>query len=172
MSLRSWEPLGTVVLPLLGVPFGWAKPVPINPLRFTRAVSMKTGVLLVSLAGPVSNLVLALLSTAVLGVLVHYFPAWVATHVAVFQLIWHLVLINCALALFNLLPIPPLDGGGVADALVPQAWRGAWEEFRRLAPFALVAVIVLPMLSGGHSVLEWPLQWINQELIRFLHWLC
>src|SRR5271157_1843260 len=56
--LAHIDPLGTVLLPLLGVPFGWAKPVPVNPLRF-RGVSMSIGMLLTAAAGPISNIVLA-----------------------------------------------------------------------------------------------------------------
>src|SRR5689334_23219884 len=55
------DPIGTILCPLLGIPFGWAKPVPVNPLRFNRGVSMRTGMMITAAAGPLSNLVLAVL---------------------------------------------------------------------------------------------------------------
>src|SRR5262245_5114479 len=61
------DPVGTLLLPLLGVPFGWAKPVPINPVRFRATVSMPMGVLLSVAAGPISNLVLAALGCVALS---------------------------------------------------------------------------------------------------------
>src|SRR5262249_34182464 len=66
------DPVGTLLLPLLGVPFGWAKPVPINPLRFRSGISMPVGVLLAVAAGPISNLVLAAISCIVLVGLTHF----------------------------------------------------------------------------------------------------
>ncbi len=164
------DPIGTLLLPLMGVPFGWAKPVPVNPLRFTRRVSMSMGSLLVSVAGPLSNVAIALLCTVVLGVLVRYFPGWYVTHAGPVELLWRLVLINCALALFNLLPIPPLDGHWIADALMPRSLRPEWENFCRLGPFVLAAVIVLPSLAG-HSLLDWPLEHISAGLSHLLYWL-
>src|SRR5262252_9131058 len=61
--------VGTLLLPLLGVPFGWAKPVPVNPARFKRTVNMRTGMLITAAAGPFSNLVLAILAAVILGII-------------------------------------------------------------------------------------------------------
>src|SRR6478672_8865821 len=61
------DPVGTLLLPLLGIPFGWAKPVPINPVRFRSSVSMPMGILLSVAAGPISNLLLAAAACAVLA---------------------------------------------------------------------------------------------------------
>src|SRR5512143_3587864 len=61
------DPIGTLLLPLLGVPFGWAKPVPVQPHRFRRTVSMRTGMMITALAGPLSNVLLAAIGLGVLA---------------------------------------------------------------------------------------------------------
>ena len=65
------------------------------------------------------------------------------------------MVVNAALALFNLLPIPPLDGGHVAESLMPYRWRGAWEQFARISPFLLIFVI----LFGG-SFIAGPIRFV------------
>lgn len=165
------DPVGTLLLPLLGVPFGWAKPVPVNPNRFRTSVPMSTGMLLVAAAGPISNLILAAIGCAALAILSRFGgPASHATtslaaHTAAATLLQSMVLINIVLAMFNLLPIPPLDGSRIADALMPNSLRSLWDGFMRLGPALLVAVVMLPML-GGFSVFRLPIQWAA-ELMRW-----
>lgn len=154
------DPVGTVLLPLLGVPFGWAKPVPFNPTRFRRSVNMSFGTMLVAIAGPISNFLLALAGIAT-------YAAWTTWAADLFpnrfmvgvSLLQTLILINFLLGLFNLLPIPPLDGSHIADYVMPQALRPAWNQLRSIGPVLLVAVIVLPMLLGA-SIFEIPIGWI------------
>src|SRR5512134_1879423 len=67
--LAHIDPLGTILLPLLGVPFGWAKPVPVNPARFRRGVHMGRGMMITSAAGPLSNLLLATVCAVLFGLL-------------------------------------------------------------------------------------------------------
>lgn len=133
------DPIGTLLLPLMGIPFGWAKPVPVDPTRFRRTVSMSTGDILVSAAGPVSNLALALVMAIAFGLLARFQPAVVEYGEPAWFLLNYMVIVNVGLAIFNLLPIPPLDGSHVAESLMPYRWRGAWEQFTRLAPFVLLA---------------------------------
>jgi Zn-dependent protease len=165
------DPVGTLMFPLLGVPFGWAKPVPINPVRFRPTVSMPIGVLWTAAAGPLSNLLLAALGFAALyGIttLTALEVAGLLDHravVAVYQFLTMFVIINVALAIFNLLPIPPLDGSRIVDALVPAALRPLWSSFSELGPILLVAVILLPILFDA-SILTLPLEWISQILTR------
>lgn len=142
------DPIGTVLLPLMGVPFGWAKPVPINPLRFRRGMSMKKGMMLTAVAGPASNLVLAAASILLLALLTRFRPDLIAPGSRAELLLELLIIINVLLAVFNMLPIPPLDGSRVADALMPRGLRPAWERFYRLGPLALAGVIILPLLMG------------------------
>ncbi len=151
MSLNPFvhlDPVGTVLLPLVGVPFGWAKPVPVEPVRFRRSVPMAWGVLLTAIAGPVSNLVLAAVAVGLLAVL-HLGFADFPPYVDAFRaLLLVLVPLNVLLAVFNMLPIPPLDGSRVVEGLVSPGWRPTWDRVQSCGPGLLVAVIVLPLLVG------------------------
>jgi Zn-dependent protease len=144
--------IGTLLLPLMNAPIGWAKPVPVNSSRFRRSVSMSTGDILVSVAGPLSNLLLGILAAVVFGVLLRFSPDLVARGSAGSALLVRLMLVNAGLALFNLLPIPPLDGGHVAENLLPYRWRPQWDRFAAVAPFVLMALIVLNSQIG---LLSW-----------------
>lgn len=136
------DPIGTL-LPLLGIPFGWAKPVPINPFRF-RKVGMRAGVLLTAAAGPVSNLALLFLLAGAAWGAVHFVPPDVLAAQPILEVIFLGMLINMMLACFNLLPIYPLDGSRIVDSLLPSTLRPAWNEFCRLSPLLLIGVILLP----------------------------
>jgi Zn-dependent protease len=120
------DPFGTIILPaillltplILGTPtvvFGWAKPVPVDVRRLGHP---RRDGLLVALAGPATNLVLAALSAVALGLLPRGgTPASVASGLR--QMAAASLSVNCVLAVFNLLPVPPLDGGRVMAALLP-----------------------------------------------------
>ncbi len=137
--------LGTVLLPLAGVPFGWAKPVPIDPSRFRRGVSMGAGMALTASAGPIANVLLAVLAAVGLGLTARFAPdapdVWAT-------LLWALLKGNVGLAVFNLIPLPPLDGSRIVAWLVPYRLRPAWETVERLAPFLLLFVFFF----GGRLV--------------------
>jgi Zn-dependent protease len=145
--LAHADPIGTFLLPLLNVPFGWAKPVPVNPGRFRRGVSMAKGMMWTSLAGPIANVLLALASTLILGAVLRFDPvagqggegAGGAGIAALF--LWRMMQMNVVLAVFNLLPVPPLDGSRVVDAFLPYRWRPQWEAFSRYSMFALLALV-------------------------------
>lgn len=136
--LAHIDPVGTLVLPLLGVPFGWAKPVPVEPVRFSHALDMRVGLMLVAVAGPAANLVLAVGCAA----------AHVVSDGVVRTVLAGAVQLNLLLAFFNLLPVPPLDGSRVLDALVPDALRPTWVTVQGYGGWILAAVIALPLLLG------------------------
>ena len=153
--LAHIDPIGTLLLPLLGVPFGWAKPVPVQPHRFYPHVKMRTGMMLVAIAGPISNLCQAAICMVLLAVVARFRPELLLPGQGVGHFLIMMIFLNVILAAFNALPIPPLDGSRVADALMPQVLRPAWEGFCRLGPLALAAVILVPMISGI-SLFYWP----------------
>jgi Zn-dependent protease len=144
--LAHLDPVGTILLPLVGVPFGWAKPVPVDPSRFRPEVTMGQGLLLTAAAGPVSNLVLALLSAAALRLADGLLAG--ALYPAAELLLSRFTVVNLALALFNLLPIPPLDGSRIVDGLIPYGWRRAWDRVSAAGVVILVAIFVAPQLFG------------------------
>jgi Zn-dependent protease len=135
--------VGTILLPLLQLPIGWAKPVPINPANFRRGVNMSTGDTLVSVAGPLSNLALALVSGVVLGALARFAPQTIAPGTAWRVLLQLLIQANVGLAVFNLLPLPPLDGSHVVGNVLPLRFRGTWEQFQRVGPILLLVALFL-----------------------------
>ncbi len=168
--LAHVDPVGTLLLPLLGVPFGWAKPVPVQPHRFHPGVTMRTGMMLTAVAGPIANLCLAGICIVLLAVVVRFRPDALGHGQAAGLLLQTMVFLNVVLAVFNALPIPPLDGSRVADALVPEAVRPAWDALCQLGPFTLAAVIVLPTLMGI-NLFRWPLEatvFLLQNIVRFL----
>jgi len=148
------DPIGTILLPVLfalsGSPimFGWAKPVPINPYNFR---NQRFGEALVAFAGPATNLVIAgifliILKTTEVGPVFANFAAIA-------------VVINVVLALFNLMPIPPLDGSKIIFSLIPQRFFG-FKRWMEQKGFILGLVIVLVL---------W--QFISPLVINLLKWL-
>jgi Zn-dependent protease len=156
---RHVDPLGTLVLPgvmaLAGLgAFGYAKPVPVNPARMR---SPRNGSLIVSLAGPATNLALAGISILALR---YGRPAGTAqavqTTVQIFgigaldltdRILYLLGFLNVLLAVFNALPIPPLDGSAVVERLLP---RSAWRTWATIRQYGMPILLVLVLLNPGH----------------------
>ena len=150
------DPIGTLLIPIVGmtsgVPFfGWAKPVPISPVQFTRKVRMKTGVLLTSSAGPLSNLVFGFLVAVALSAIAHAIGPeellqMLQTNkgitVALVRLLGWTAMINVGLFVFNLLPIPPLDGSHVLENMLPPKASMRYRELGRFAPLILFGVLM------------------------------
>jgi Zn-dependent protease len=142
------DPVGSVVFPLLamitGAPLlGWAKPVPVNPGRLR---NYRRDDILVSLAGVASNLLLALFAVAALRVLSHV--EGVGFNHPLPQILRPLLQINVILLVFNLIPIPPLDGSHVLHHFLPMGT--AW-QFHMLSQYGFLILMVL-LISG---ILSW-----------------
>ena len=136
------DPIGTLLLPLLGIPFGWAKPVPIDPSRFRRDIRMGTGAMITAAAGPLSNVLLAVICTVGYGLSLRYAPELAMPGSGVRELLLMMIQLNVALAIFNMIPVPPLDGSRVVEGLMPLRFQAAWASFTRFAPFLLLAVFI------------------------------
>jgi Zn-dependent protease len=166
--LAHIDPIGTVLLPLLGVPFGWARPVPIDPRRFDPTVmSRAKGIALTAAAGPLSNFALSAGAIGLLAALARFSPEAIAGNAFTVQLISFFALVNAALGLFNLFPVVPLDGSRIAAALVPDGLRPVWNVYARLGPLFLIALIAAPTLFGV-SVIGWPLDALRGWLDRLV----
>lgn len=150
--LPHLDPLGSVLLPgimaLTGGPIlGWAKPVPVNPRNFR---SYKRGDILVSLAGIASNLVLAVLFTLLLAATLAAaaaFPDAMRLWAVLGAMFQAGIFINFLLALFNLLPVPPLDGSHVMMHLLPVKLAVKYRELGRYGMLILFALLFLGALS-------------------------
>jgi Zn-dependent protease len=141
--------IGTILVPMMGVPFGWAKPVPVDPVRFRRDINMSTGVLITAAAGPLSNLLIAVVCVVLLSALLRSNPALVAGDgKSVLFLLYNMISLNVILALFNMLPVYPLDGSRVVDGLISRRLRPAWERFARYSPLLLILIVLFPSLFG------------------------
>jgi Zn-dependent protease len=161
------DPIGTVLLPLImfvssGSPvFGWAKPTPYNPANFRRDRSMASGHVMVAGAGPVSNLILAVLFT------VAFFLVWKVgeihspTHPAV-RIAFAGVQINVLLAVFNFVPLPPLDGSKVAAWGLPRSLADAY--VRVVEPYGGWILLIL-FATGILNLLLGPLTFFLTRLL-------
>jgi len=142
--LAHADPVGTILLPALlllarsPVVFGWAKPVPINPYNFK---NRKKGILITSLAGPMANFVLAAFAAFILKS--GFFP--VDNYFG--RLLVYIVLISILLGLFNLLPIPPLDGSGVLFSILPNEVIKKLYWLRKYGFVILIGVLYLGLLN-------------------------
>jgi len=129
--LKHIDPIGAISMVLFR--FGWSKPVPINEYNFEKR---ELGTALTALAGPVSNMLLALLG----GLL-----NWIINPSGIlYVILFVFVMINISLAVFNLLPIPPLDGHKIVRALLPKKVRYYWEQLEKFSIF-IILLFILPI---------------------------
>lgn len=138
----------------LGRGFGWAKPVPINPTRFDQKYTMKKGIVLTSLAGPGSNIILAIISNIIFFILLTVFTVAKVDSSNVLadiflQLFNMLYLSNYILAIFNLLPIPPLDGFKIFGALLPDRLYYKLMSYERY-----IGMVFLFVILFGRNILS------------------
>jgi len=146
------DPFGTVILPALlalsslGV-IGFAKPVPINPSRMRHP---RNDAVWVSLAGPATNATLALLAALWLRRSGEFFA--LSPDIGPWRLRIPIAfgIVNVVLAVFNLLPIPPLDGSSVVGRFVPKAWRNGWDTLNRYGMFVLIGIFLLKPQAFSH----------------------
>jgi len=131
--------------------FGWAKPVPVNPLNL--AGDMRRSMMLVSLAGPAANLLVAVLGAVLLGL-----GGWKIPYGS--EIFNEIILLNLVLAIFNLIPVPPLDGSKILAGLLPgrQEWISAIENYGVLILILLlftgiVGFVIRPIITPVYNLL-------------------
>jgi len=129
--LAHLDPLGAIAIFLIG--FGWGKPVPVNPYRLSNGA--KTGMAMVSLAGPLSNMVTAAFFALPLRL-------DMVSSVQLIDLLGTIIVINVSLAVFNLIPLPPLDGYKIALGLLPDRQAYSFARLEQYGPTLLLMIIL------------------------------
>lgn len=152
------DPIGAICLFLFG--FGWAKPVMVNPLNFQRK-TIKLDMVLTSIAGPLANFILAFVSVFLMmtvamftdgflvegGEIMYYSDIVGKYSLLVIRILSTLTMMNLGLGLFNLIPVPPLDGSKVLSAVLPTRIYFKMMEYERFGFIALIILINLPIFN-------------------------
>ena len=153
--IRHVDPIGTVALPMIlalsGAPvFGWAKPVPVVAGRMRKP---RLHMMLVALAGPGMNFLLALIAVFALALALP--PSGGAGSLFLIKNLENFLVINIFLAVFNLLPIPPFDGGHVMEGLLPRPLAVQYAKIGRFGfPLLIVLLVVVPMIWPSANIVE------------------
>jgi Zn-dependent protease len=138
-----------------GLLFGWAKPTPVNPMNLRRG---RHGNALVAFAGPASNLVIAMLVAIPIRIVEGNFDLWLSVQESpllalAWSVLWLLLGLNIVLFIFNLIPIPPLDGwavvGGIVPAAMAQRMRELEVQYASILPMVFLGFVVILFVSGG-----------------------
>ncbi len=149
---------GSILLFLTG--FGWAKPVMVDTRNFKRP---RRDMALTSLAGPVSNVLIALLVLIVYKLLMGFLPPLRTSEalVSFSSILGSMIFINISLAVFNFLPVPPLDGSKIFGAILPEKLYWGMLRYQRQISIAMMILLVL-------GVLRFPIMWLSQRLFGVL----
>ncbi len=152
--MKHLDLIGSILIFLTG--FGWAKPVPVNQNNFRNP---KKGMALTALAGPVSNLIMAFIFMLLMNFcgMFHNMAAYI--FLLFFQ---YAALVNIRLAVFNLLPVPPLDGSRIFWAILPDKYYWKVMQYERIIMLVLFALLLF-------GVLSWPLSWLSNLVYRLFN---
>lgn len=150
------DPMGLIMLWIFK--FGWAKPVPINPGNFRK---WRQGVIITSLAGPLSNIAVACLAALLQAVVI---VLGIEPGPGVGAVIYYLYWYNIIFAIFNLLPFPPLDGSKVLTVFLPARYDHILDQLERYGPFLLLALVYL----GFVGKILGPLMGLVDNIISFV----
>ncbi|NQS92197.1 MAG: site-2 protease family protein [Chloroflexi bacterium] len=160
------DPIGSLMLLVAG--FGWAKPVPVNP--YTLRQRAPSAMMWVSLAGPFSNFLMALVAAIPFQLnlltredLFNSFAVQGTILPTPVGFLFDFITINLILGLFNMIPLPPLDGDKIADFFMPESWRDVTARIRPYGPMILIAIFMVGPYFGINL-----LGWILDKPLYFL----
>lgn len=144
-----YDLIGTIIFPLIGAMmggtmFGWAKPVPVDSRRFKK---VRSGIFWVSFAGPLANLILMFVSAVMLALLITKVSPEFSFFTIFADMLKNAVTINVLLAVFNLIPFPPLDGSKMVTSMLDYNKARKFEELERYSFVFLIILIMTPILS-------------------------
>jgi len=141
------DPYGLILM--LTVGFGWGKPVEINPNNFTRKVTVRKGDALVSIAGPCMNFILAIIFSIIYGLIIRFSHSWVLTEYGniILNILQYTISMNVGLGVFNLIPLPPLDGSKVLLAFLPYNAREWFERNEKMLYILFIIIWITPISS-------------------------
>ena len=164
--LHHLDPIGTLMMLLIG--FGYAKPVPVITRNFRKP---RRDFAIVSLCGPLSNFVLAFVASFLYMLLIKVCPYSFWSSAAgeiVGILFYYMILINIGLGLFNLIPLPPLDGSNVLMCMLPPRLAAKYSKLRYYSQYILLGIILLSWLPGSagkiFDYIFWPLDWLREAI--------
>lgn len=155
------DPIGTVLFPLVnmftGIPLliGWARPVPINPTRFRK---YRPGLFWVSLAGPGMNFIMGFIAAIVLCLMAVFVPKDFYYFEPLFLMAKAAISLNFALGVFNLIPLPPLDGSKVVESFLSYH---ANQKYQMISQYSFWILMGL-MFTGALSILHYPIQFMSE----------
>ena len=153
------DPIGTIMLIFAG--FGWGKPVEINPRNFNRNVKMNVAEAMVAAAGPIMNFIIAIIFSVIYAIIFKFASSFMVTQTGMIitLMLQSCVIMNLGLGIFNLIPLPPLDGSKIVLSFLPYNAKNWVQQYGQYFYIAFViiwitgiaGIIISPLISGAYS---------------------